>query len=148
MGKITNENRRALENTDKYEDAILSGMTKPEFTAELDLLIQQKGISTQTIVERTHLSKSYINKLRSPSEKALHPSRYVIIDIALAINASLEEINHLLKLAQYQELYTRNKAESLIIWGLLKKLSGEEIHNQLFEQGLDDIFKERILKEK
>ena len=131
MGNITNENRRILENADKYEDAILDGMIQQEFTTALSLLIQQKEISIQTIMEKTHLSKSYINKLRNPSEKTLCPSRHVIIDIGLAINATLEEINHLLKLAQYQELYTRNKAESLIIWGLLKKLSGDENREQL-----------------
>lgn len=143
MGNITNENRRALENAEHYEDAVLSGMLEHEFTNALSNLIIEKGVSTQTIVDNTCLSKSYINKLRSPAEKALRPSRYIIIDIALAIGATLDETNRLLKLAQYQELYTRDRAESLIIWGLLKNLSGKEIREKLHDNHLDGIFKER-----
>lgn len=143
MGKITNENRRALENADNYEDAILTGMIDHEFTTALGQLIEKKGISVLSIVENTNVSKSYINKLRNPSEKTARPSRHVIIDIALAIDADLDETNHLLKLARYQELYTRDKSESVIIWGMLKKLPGKQIREMLQERGLDTIFKEK-----
>ena len=100
MGKITNENRRALEAAANYEDAILTGMVEHQFSAALSELIEQKGVSVLSIVENTNVSKSYINKLRNPSEKNVRPSRHVIIDIALAIDADLDETNHLLKLAQ------------------------------------------------
>lgn len=143
MGKITNENRRQLEQAKNYEDAVLTGMLEHQFSTELGKLIEAKGISILSIVENTNISKSYINKLRNPSEKNVRPSRYVIIDIALALDATLEETNHLLKLAQYQELYTRNQAESVIIWGMLQKLSGNEIRTMLYEKGLDTIFKEK-----
>lgn len=45
-------------------------------------------------------------------------------------------------MAQYQELYTRNPAEALIIWGMLKGLTGKEIREMLQSKGLDNIFKE------
>ena len=141
MGKITNENHRALENAEHYEEAALTGMSDHEFSAALGQLIEQKGVSVLSIVENANISKSYINKLRNPSEKSATPRRCVIIDIALAINASLDETNHLLKLARYQELYTRDKAESLIIWGMLKNLSGKQIREMLMEKGLDSMFK-------
>lgn len=143
MGKITDENRRALENAENYDDAVLIGMIENEFSSALSQLIEQKGISVQSIVNHTNISKSYINKLRNPSEKNARPRRHVIIDIALAINASLDETNHLLKMAQYQELYTRDQAESLIIWGMLKNFSGEEIRKMLYDKGFNDMFKEK-----
>lgn len=143
MGAITEENRRILENADKYEDANLVNMLDRDFTSALSQLIEQKGVPVYSIVENTNISKSYINKLRNPSEKSVHPSRHVIIDIALAINATLDETNYLLKLARYQELYTRDKAESLIIWGMLKNLSGREIREMLQEKRLDDMFNEK-----
>lgn len=143
MGKITNENRRALENADHYEDAILNGMINRDFTTALGQLIEQKGVSVLSIVENTNVSKSYINKLRNPSVKAVRPGRHVIIDIALAINANLDETNTLLKLAQYQELYTRDEAEALIIWAMLKNYSGKQIRKLLQEKGLDSMFKEK-----
>ena len=117
-------------------------MISGEFTTALARLIEKKQVPVLHIVENTHISKSYINKLRNPSEKSVHPGRYVIIDICLAINATLYETNYLLKMAQYQELYTRNTAEALIIWGMLKGLTGKEIREMLQSKGLDNIFKE------
>lgn len=143
MGKTTNENFRKLEKAEKYDEAKLNGMNYGEFTTALGCLISKKKISTLAIVENSNISKSYINKLRNPSEKGVKPSRYVIIDIALAIDATLDETNHLLKLARYQELYTRDKAESVIIWGMLHKLSGKEIRRMLAEKGLNGIFKDK-----
>ena len=110
-----------------FEDADLKGMVGNQFPATLGRLIKQKKVSVLTIVENTNVSKSYINKLRNPDEKNVNPSRRVVIDIALAINATLEETNMLLKAARYQELYTRDPAEALIIWGMLNKKSGVEI---------------------
>ncbi len=51
----------------------------------------------------------------------------------------MDETNHLLKLAQYQELYTRDRAEALIIWGMLKGMSGKQIRRMLQEKGLDNV---------
>ena len=143
VGRVTDENRRALEKSLFFEDADLKGMIDNEFPATLGRLIKQKRISVLTIVENTNVSKSYINKLRNTSEKHVNPSRRVVIDIALAINATLDETNSLLKAARYQELYTRDPAEALIIWGMLNKKSGTEIRRLLQEKGLDDMFKDK-----
>lgn len=40
--------------------------------------------------------------------------------LALAMNTTYEELNALLKAARLQELYSRDSAEALIIWGLNK----------------------------
>ena len=64
-----------------------------------------------------------------------------IIDFALAINATLEESNSLLKAARYQELYTRDAAEAVIIWGLMHGQSGAEIRRELQEKGYGGFFK-------
>ena len=143
MGIVTDKNRRELENAKKYEDASLMGMVENEFTIALDKLIKQKKVSVTSILQNANVSKSYVNKLRNPSEKAVKPSRRVIIDIALAVNANLNETNALLKAARYQELYTRDPAESVIIWGMLHKMSGQEIRRLLEEKGLDGMFKDK-----
>lgn len=137
MGNITNENRRALEMADRYEDAVLSDMVENGFSAALCQLIEQKGVSVLSIVERSNISKSYINKLRNPSDKTVRPTRRVILDLALAVDATLDETNHLLKCAQYQELYARDRGESVIIWGMLKHYSGDQIREMLHEKELD-----------
>ena len=149
MGKTTDENFRKLNDAKKYDDAELDGMIDREFSAALDRMMTEKGISTTELVKRTSLSKAYINKLRSPSRKDDKPSRAAVIDLALGLDASLEETDLLLKRARYQELYTRDKAESVIIFGMLKKMSGSEIRALLAEKGfLDKLFPEKQEKTK
>lgn len=142
MGKITDENRRKIEEADSFDDIVLDGMLDNVFSEELDKLIVEKNVSVQHIVNESGLSKSYINKLRNPLEKKAKPKRNAIINIALALDATLEETNLLLKYAQYQELYTRNDTEALIIWGMLKKKTGAEIRMLLYDRGMDDLYKQ------
>ena len=141
MGRVTDDNKRELERALYYDDAKLTGMVANTFPAVLGRLIQKKNI--MRIVENTSISKTYVNKLRNPSEKNVNPSRKVVIDIALAINATMEETNSLLKAARYQELYTRDAAEAVIIWGLIHRQSGSEIRRSLQEKGLGGFFKEK-----
>ena len=141
MGRITEENKRELERALHFGDAKLTGMVPNTFPVVLGRLIQKKNISVMRIVENTSISKTYVNKLRNPSEQNVNPSRKVVIDIALAINATLEETNSLLKAARYQELYTRDAAEAVIIWGLIHKQSGAEIRRELQEKGYGGFFK-------
>ena len=136
VGKITEENRRRLETAETYEAAALSEMDPSGFSEELSRLIARKGLAVQHLVDITGLSKAYINKLRNLSGKPVQPGRAVVLNLALAAGATLEETNLLLKSAHYQELYARNSAESVIIWGLLHNLSGSQIRLKLSEMNL------------
>ncbi len=142
MGLLTEENRRELEHSQNFDDAMLTGMITKPFCIVLDELIQKKNLTTQMIVLNSNQSKSYINKLRNPSEKEVKPSRNVVIDIALAIDATLDETNSLLKAARHQDLYARDIVEAVIIWGMLQKKPGKQIRDILEEKGLDIFFKE------
>lgn len=143
LGRTTEKNFRELKSAEQYEQAKLTGMLKSEFTTVLDRFITRKKATTMQIVERTGISKSYVNKLRNPSEKTVQPTRNVVIDIALAINLNLDETNRLLKSARYHELYTRDKSEALIIWGMTHKMDGQKIKTMLQEKGMESIFKNK-----
>ena len=136
MGTITEENHRSLSTSSSYEEAELTGMDMLKFSEELSRLINSKGIPIQIIVDTTGLSKSYINKLRNLKQATVQPSRSVILNIALALDASLSETNSLLKAARYQELYARDTTESVIIWGMLHNLTGTEIRTKLSDMGI------------
>ena len=98
-------------------------------------MFHQKKLSTQTVVNKTGISKSYINQLRSSSKKKVNPSRSKTISIGLALDGSEQEINSLLKAAGLQPLYSRSKEESIIIWGLLHGKNYEQIIDLLDENG-------------
>ena len=149
MGKPTDENYRKLQAAGTYDSADLKNMIDGEFSATLDQMMTDKKITTADLVKNTNLSKAYINRLHDRSRRNDKPRREVVIDLALGLNATLEETNLLLKRARYQELYTRDQAESVIIWGMLKNLSGQEIRKLLAEKELlDRMFPETREKKK
>lgn len=139
MGKITKQNRRKLEGADTYEKADLEGMLDCSIAEELDALFRKKGVRASRIADITGISKSYINDLRNPRKNGLHPHRDKVINICLAAGADLDTINTILKKARMQELYTRDRADSVIIWGLLHGKSYAEIRAMLAEQGCTEI---------
>ena len=136
MGMITDENHRSLSVSCTYEVAELTGMDMQKFSELLSSQIIDKKVPVQKIVDITGLSKSYINKLRNLKGQPVQPSRSVILNIGLAIDLSYDEMNSLLKSARYQELYARNTVDSIIIWGLLHGLSGDQIRCKLSDMGI------------
>ncbi len=133
MGRITNENKRILQEIPAYDNALLIDLNPTTFSQALSELIIQKGIPVQSIVNATGLSKSYINKLRNLKGAPAQPTRPVVLSIGLALNASLDEMNALPKAAKYQELYARDTADSIIMWGLMHDLTGDQIRSKLSE---------------
>lgn len=136
MGMITDENHRSLSVSCTYEVAELTGMDMQKFSELLSSQIMDKKVPVQKIVDITGLSKSYINKLRNLKGQPVQPARSVILNIGLALDLSYDEMNSLLKSARYQELYARNTVDSVIIWGLLHVLSGDQIRCKLSDMGI------------
>lgn len=139
MGTITDRNKNELEISDHYEDTDLQDMLDWTLPEKLDELFRKKGISGSKVSKISGISKSYINDLRHPSEKMIRPQRNKIINICLAAGATLEELNDILKNGRMQELYSRDHADSIIIWGLLHNLDYNAIWDMLDENGYANI---------
>ena len=75
-------------------------------------------------------SKSYLYKCSS-DEKI--PSKKVVVCIGIALQATLEEINTMLKCAGHKELYPKNMWDAIIIFGLNKGYNIYEIDSLLGE---------------
>ena len=58
-------------------------------------------------------------------------SREKIIYVALALNASIEETNELLKLAKHKELYPKIKEDAIVIFGLKNHKNMYDIYDLL-----------------
>lgn len=75
-------------------------------------------------------SKSYLYKC-SANDKI--PSKKVVVLIGIALKATLEEINTMLKCAGHKELYPKNMWDAIIIFGLNKGYNIYEIDGLLRE---------------
>lgn len=70
------------------------------------------------------------------------PSRDALISICLAIHATVEETQELLKCAGKAPLYVRKKRDVIIWYGLSKKEPIYQVNANLIERGLTPLFKD------
>ena len=106
------------------------------FYSRLDELCEKYNKKYAEIQIKTNITKSLFYEIISPAKKRT-PKKYQIILIGLAMGATVEEVNELLKLAKLKELYAKNKADAIIIFGIENKMSDTEIEELLIQSGAD-----------
>lgn len=86
----------------------------------LKLLLKQKNLKKAQVIKQSGLPNNYTYKIFSGEKKT---SRERILALALAMNLSLTETNHLLIHAHYNQLYVRNSWDAIIIYAIKNKLN-------------------------
>ena len=113
---------------------LLAQLPQMTFYDRLNELLDKYGMSPSQIQKATGITKSLVYDITSARGKR-KPQRYQILKIALAMRLNVEEINELLKLANYKELYAKNKVDAVIIFSINQKLPDEEIESLLIDAG-------------
>lgn len=85
-------------------------------------------INIPKISALTGISKSYLYQIipardTPPKTTKNHPNRKMLLAVAIALNFSLDETQHLLKYAKEAELYPRSTFDAVIIYALERGLS-------------------------
>lgn len=111
--------------TSKYKDDI--GLSS--FVSSLRKLLTAKEMDLSQIPLKTGMNRSYFYQIANGTRS---PSRDKIIIIGFALRASFDELNTLLRSAERQTLYARNKRDSVIIYALNHRYSLEDC-NKLLE---------------
>jgi len=94
-------------------------------------LIELHQKSPQEILHLANFSKSYYYKILNGAK---HPSRDIVLQLAILLSATLEETNLLLKYAKYAPLYVKDPRDAILYHGILKKLSLIEINYLLNDE--------------
>ena len=97
-------------------------------------LCEQKGMKPGNLVGKITLSKAYIYALAN-GEKI--PSKNAVIKIALALKATVEETNWLLKLSGNKELYPKREEDAVIEFGIRNQWEAYQIDELLKKRGLN-----------
>ena len=111
---------------------IISELPKDTFYDRLNELMEKYGVCPADIVRSTGMIKSLVYDITSARGKR-KPQRYQILKIAIAMRLTLEELNELLKLANYKELYAKNAIDNVIRYGIQNNLPDEEIEKLLMD---------------
>lgn len=89
----------------------------------LEHILKKYGISTSDLIKRSLLSKSFVYQILSDER---NPGRDILLRIALAIPLTVDEVQHLLLIAQKGALYPKVRRDAALICCMERKLSLDE----------------------
>lgn len=94
-------------------------------------LIAEKGLNKADVIKNAELSETYAYQIFSGIKKA--PSRSKLLSLSFGMGLSLEETQEMLKKTGYAPLYAKIPYDSIIIYGLYKRLSVLQVNELLYE---------------
>ncbi len=102
----------------------------------LSELISQKGLRKSQIIRDSEVSEVYAYQIFSG---ARIPERGKLICLAIGMGLNIDETQSLLRCAGYSPLYVKLPFDSVVLYGICKKLTVVEINETLFKYGLETI---------
>lgn len=109
-------------------------MIKENLSTLLDKLIKKHNLKKSEIIRNAEMSEVYAYQIFSGLRI---PERKKLLCIAIAMGLSLDDVQYLLKSAGYSPLYVKLPFDSIILYGICKKLSVVKINELLYEYGLE-----------
>ena len=114
------------------KDYMISG----DLSALLAQLLESKGLKKAQVIKNAELSEVYGYQIFSGLRV---PERNKLLCIAVGMALNIEETQQLLKCAGYSQLYVKLPFDSIVLYGLCKKLNVVQINGLLYEYGLETL---------
>lgn len=106
------------------------------FHSYLATIQRRSPYSVKDIIDGTYIDPSYCYQIFRGIRL---PNRNKIIQIALFMTFEIQDINRLLKLANKSPLYVRNLRDAVIIHGVSKGQSLDDIEASLIDKGCESL---------
>lgn len=139
MKKSTDDLMKILGNKNNYGDYIhenRENITNEPLHNELMKILRQKNLSKAAAITKTGIDRTYGYQIFDGRRK---PSRDMLIRICIGLELTKEETRKLLLMINASPLYPRDKRDSIIIFGILHKISIIDINILLEEYGFEPI---------
>ncbi len=102
----------------------------------LNQYTKDKNLKKSEIIKKSELSEVYAYQIFSGLRV---PERKKLLCLAIGMELNLDETQTLLKCTGYPILYVKRPFDSIVIYGICKKLSVVEINALLFDYGLETL---------
>ena len=99
-------------------------------------LMQRKGLRKSAVIKAAELSEVYAYQIFSGLRV---PERKKLLSLAVGMGLNVDETQTLLKCAGYSPLYVKLPFDSVVLYGICKRLSVIEINDLLFEYQLETL---------
>lgn len=111
-------------------------MVSADLSTLLEEIIKKHNLKKSQVIRAAEMSEVYAYQIFSGLRI---PERKKLLCLAIAMELSLDEVQTLLKSAGYSTLYVKLPFDSIILYGICKKLSVVEINEILYEYGLETL---------
>lgn len=111
-------------------------MVRENLSELLDKLMKKYDLKKSRVIRAAEISEVYAYQIFSGLRV---PERKKLLCLAIAMELPLDEVQALLKCAGYSVLYVKLPFDSIIIYGICKKMSVVEINELLFEYDMETL---------
>ena len=109
-------------------------MVMDSLSSLLGRLLEQKGLKKAQVIRNAELSEVYGYQIFSGIRV---PERKKLLCLAVGMGLNIDEVQRLLKCAGYPQLYAKLPFDSVVLYGLCKRLSVVQINELLYSYDLE-----------
>ena len=130
-----------LNNASEFKEvkALLKDEQEPTFNNLVYEIMSEKNLSAKDMILRTGIERSYFYHILNGTK---HPGRNMVLRMAFSMGATLNETNHLLKLAGLSELYPRIRRDAVLIFCLQRKYNLNAANDFLLKEDEEPLYRE------
>lgn len=115
-----------------FYDENKDNMISSSLSEMLDRLMKSKGLKKSAVIKASELSEVYAYQIFSGRR---NPERNKLLCLSVGMGLDLGECQELLRAAGYQPLYVKLPFDSIVIYGICKKMTVMQINGMLFDYG-------------
>lgn len=119
-----------------FYDENKSYLANESLSSLLNSLLQSKGLKKSDVIKRAELSEVYGYQIFSGIRV---PERKKLLCLTISMGLSIDETQTLLKCAGYSPLYVKLPFDSIVLYGICKKMSVLDINEILYEYGMETL---------
>lgn len=136
-------------NTDTLQQELMSTNNLDRFLTENDAsfrdvplqeaiqrIFDEKGMSKAQLAKQSGISEVYLHQLFSGRR---FPSRSRLLCLCFGLGATVDEAQSLLQQARHAPLYSRDRRDAIVIFGLSHGMTLGEINDKLYAEDADTL---------
>ncbi|MBE6778975.1 MAG: helix-turn-helix domain-containing protein [Ruminococcaceae bacterium] len=119
-----------------YYDEHRDYMVQQSLSELLETLIEKHGLKKSQVIRAAEMSEVYAYQILSGLRI---PERNKLLNLAVAMQLPLDEVQTLLRCAGYSTLYVKLPFDCVLLYGICHHLSVVQINDILYDYGLETL---------
>ena len=107
----------------------------------LNRLLQETGVSKAKAIKNAEMSEIYGYHIFAGSRI---PERGKVLALAIGMGLRLEQVQQLLKTAGYSTLYVKRPFDSVVLYGIINRMSVAQINELLYDYGMETLGQSKL----